>query len=1116
MLDKYTQLKNLSFGDKPFDDLRQGIPLAIFGLSNSAKCHFVSLMADRGLFILKDRYSLLKAKEILSGFTTKKVVILPEKAEVLIPFKGFQKDNLFERLCAFKDMQNADIVLTTFEALMQFIPKTLPSFLIEKGKEYRLDEVAKMLISLGYDRESFAESKGSFSIRGDILDLYPINLDSPVRIDFFGDEVEKIKLLTEEKTEVPFIEVLTATDGIIENKEEVLKRLDKEKKELLKRSNSAKLKDRIDGVITGDLVSLPEEFLPLLDRGSIFDYFKDAVVIFDEPKQLKDGLALKEKEHNERFNSLFKEGEVFSFAKNQLMESEKVLEKLRSKKLLSLSQITTVVGFFNPLKVYSFNTSQSPKYKLKFNDLNLDLINWIRKGYTVIVAGESQKQLDRLDKEFIVNQTPYTYNNFTLGKVNILPLSLKEGVIYHDNKLVIIGSGDLFLTENKTLKRKKSEVFFSAPEVGDIAVHEVHGIGKVTGVKKISSTESTKDYISIMYAGGDVLYVPVENFGSLTKYVGAEKEPKLSKIGGKDFSKTLERVKASIKQMSFDLKELYDKRSKKIGYAFIKDQEMVDLFSSGFPHELTVDQQEAIIDIEKDMCSTKVMDRLICGDVGFGKTEVAFRAVFLAILNHKQVAFLAPTTLLTEQHYKTAIERFKDFGVNIAVLNRFKTKKEQEQIVKDIKLGKVDLVIGTHRLFSKDIDFKDLGLLVLDEEQRFGVEHKEKIKRLKENVDTLTLSATPIPRTLNISLTGIRDISIINTPPKERLPVQTYVIEESDAIIKDAIDREVGRGGQVFLLYNRVETIEVFANKIKELISHKVLVAHGQMKEETLENNIIAFSKKEADVLISTTIIENGIDMPDVNTIIVIDADRLGLSTLYQLKGRVGRGNRLASAYFTFKENKVISETAYQRLMAIMEFVKMGSGFKIAMRDLEIRGAGTVLGREQHGHMEKVGYELYAKLLKESMEEKEEKKEVELDIRVSAFIPTSYIEKPAVRMDAYKKIAELTDENALREEFKEVFGKLPIEVDNLIHISAVKNMANLLGVKKVLIGIEETAIIFESLREINNLKLLKSVEESGSILSLAMEKEPKIVFKKIFSDNEKMLILVHDFLKGVI
>ncbi|MBE5756594.1 MAG: transcription-repair coupling factor [Clostridiales bacterium] len=1116
MLDKYIEINNLSFGSKPFDDIRQGLPLAIFGLSNSSKCHFVSLIEGKVLFVLKDRYSVIKTKEILTGFTSKKIVTLLEKSEVLIPLKGFQKDILFERITAFNEMKTADIVLTTFEGLMQFIPKTLFSFTLKKGESYNQEEIIKTLTKIGYDRESFAESKGSFSVRGDILDIFPINVEYPVRIDFFGDEIEKIKVINEEKEEISLLEVLTATDGIIDNSEEVYERLKIEKQKLLKRENSAKLRGKIEELIESSPSFLPEEFLPVLNSGSIFDYFPNPVVVFDEPKQLKDFLSVKEKEHNDRFDALFKEGEVFSFAKDQLKSGERVLEELVKQKVVALSQITTVVGFFNPLSVCTFSTAQSPKYKLKFNELNADLMNWIRTGYTVIVAGENEKQLERLDKEFTVNQIPYSYNNFVKGKINVLPLGIKEGVIYHDTKLVIIGSGDLFLTENKTLKRKKSEVFFSAPDVGDYVVHEIHGIGKVTGIKKISSTESTKDYISIIYAGGDVLYVPAESFDSLTKYVGAEKEPKLSKIGGRDFEKTLEKVKASIKKMSFDLKELYDKRSRRIGYEFIKDEEMMGLFSSAFPYELTADQQDACADIEKDMCSKKVMDRLICGDVGFGKTEVAFRATFLAILNHKQVAFLAPTTLLTEQHFKTATERFKDFGINIAVLNRFKRKKEQEEIIKKVKEGQIDLIIGTHRLFSKDIAFKDLGLLILDEEQRFGVEHKEKIKRLKDNVDTLTLSATPIPRTLNISLTGIRDISIINTPPKERLPVQTYVVEESNAIIKDAIDREIARGGQVFVLYNRVETIEVFANKLKEFINHKIIVAHGQMKEETLENNVLAFSRKEADVLVSTTIIENGIDMPSVNTIIVIDADRLGLSTLYQLKGRVGRGTRLASAYFTFKENKVISETAYQRLMAIMEFVKMSSGFKIAMRDLEIRGAGTVLGREQHGHMEKVGYELYSKLLKESLEDKVEEKEVELDIRVSAFIPNLYIEKPSVRMDVYKKIAEVTDEKALREELKEVFGKLPKEVDNLINIAVIKKMATNLGAKGVTINKEEVSISFENLKEINNPKLLNSIDENSSVLSLEMAKSPKILFKKIFSSSEKMLVLVYDFLKGVI
>ena len=518
------------------------------------------------------------------------------------------------------------------------------------------------------------------------------------------------------------------------------------------------------------------------------------------------------------------------------------------------------------------------------------------------------------------------------------------------------------------------------------------------------------------------------------------------------------------------------------------------------------------------MQSSLVMDRLICGDVGFGKTEVAFRAIFRAILNGKQAVMLAPTTILTEQHYETAVKRFEDFGVNIACLNRFRKPLEQAKIIEQLKEGKIDFVIGTHRLLSKDVAFKDLGLLVLDEEQRFGVEHKEKIKLLKKNVDTLTLTATPIPRTLHMSLSGIRAISTINTPPKKRLPVQTYVVEETDGLIKDAVIREVNRGGQVFILYNRVESIFSYAEKIRGLLKDiKMTVVHGQMDERTMEKNIKEFYSGATSLLISTTIIENGIDLPKANTLIVIDADKLGLSTLYQLKGRVGRSNRLAYAYFTFKKEKILSTIAYERLNAIIEFTEMGSGIKIAMRDLEIRGAGNILGAEQHGHMDKIGYELYSKLLKEELTESEEKIP-ELDVRITAYIPENYIESNSARMEAYKEIAEINSVDAEREFITNTisnYGKLPIEVENLINISVVKLLAMKIGVDKIILNKDETKLVFLDIAPFKDGKIVEAIKNSGGEVSLNVFEKVSIDFLKVGESNVEMLNKVRLFLENL-
>ncbi|MBO5927841.1 MAG: DEAD/DEAH box helicase, partial [Clostridia bacterium] len=549
---------------------------------------------------------------------------------------------------------------------------------------------------------------------------------------------------------------------------------------------------------------------------------------------------------------------------------------------------------------------------------------WLNSNYQVVVAGGDIEGAEKIYFELKSEDISCEIaNNSAVKSVNILPCPLSCGFIFHEEKFALVGSGNVYVKRNVLKRRTTKFTFFTAPTAGDYAVHETHGVGRVLGNKKITSTEGTKDYVAVEYAGGDVLYVPVEQLDILSRYLGAGK-PSLSKLGG-DFSLVKNRVKESIKKMSFDLKNLYEERNASTGFAFKEDVELKNLFDSGFKYEYTPDQVIATEEVFADMKSNKVMDRLICGDVGFGKTEVAFRAIFLAVSNGKQAALLAPTTILTEQHYSTALERFKDLGIKIALLNRFKSTAEVQEILNGLKEKKIDFVIGTHKLLGKNIQFADLGLLVLDEEQRFGVEHKEKIKLLKKNVDTLTLSATPIPRTLHMSLSGIRQISTINTPPDKRLPVQTYVTEETDALIVDAVKREINRGGQAFILYNVVDSIFNYAEKIKRLLPNiKTTVLHGRMDEKVLERGIADFYNGESQLLISTTIIENGIDLPRANTLIVIDADKLGLSTLYQLKGRVGRSDRLAYAYFTFKRDKVLTEGAYERLNAIIEFAEMG------------------------------------------------------------------------------------------------------------------------------------------------------------------------------------------------
>ncbi len=667
--------------------------------------------------------------------------------------------------------------------------------------------------------------------------------------------------------------------------------------------------------------------------------------------------------------------------------------------------------------------------------------------------------------------------------------------------------------EKRRIRKKRGDLFV-APEIGDYAVHESYGVGKITGTKKIETTDGTKEYVALSYRDGDTLYVPVEQMDVLSKYMG-EDNPSLSKIGGGEFERVKARVRAALKKMAFDLKQLYAERQERRGYVFPEYREEMEEFESAFPHEETPDQLSSIEEIKADMCSDKVMDRLLCGDVGFGKTEVALRAAYLCILAGRQAALMCPSTVLSEQHFRTATERMKDFGVRIASLNRFRSEREQSKILSELANGHIDLVIGTHRLLSSDVKFHDLGLLVLDEEQRFGVEHKEKIKNYKRDVDCLTMTATPIPRTLHLSLSGIRDISTIQTPPSRRLPVQTYVAEETETLLRDACIREIARGGQIFVLYNRVESIHTFASRIKAIVPEaSVTVAHGRMEKNALEKNVFGFYRGEYNLLVTTTIIENGIDLPNANTLVVIDSDRLGISQLYQLRGRVGRGTRLAHAYFTYKPERVMTETAAERLKAIMQFTELGSGFKIAMRDLEIRGAGNVLGAEQHGHMDKVGYELYAKILKEELTGVRQET-VDLDVKATAFIPESYIESGAGRMDCYKQIAEIrTQEDYKRvcNSMEEQYGAMPPETLNLLIIAMLKSYAAQFSVKKISVGRQGGALEFFDLKSLGDQRIAAAIDKYSGKVKLDMTSAPILRFAPLETGG-KTMVRMTKFLK---
>lgn len=1127
MLEKIVALRNRENSLSEFlSAIRQGVPSAVFGISDAFKNYIVATIEEPVLYIVRDGLAAAAAERAIKEFTAKKTVILPAKEETLINTRAFSKDGLYKRIRAAKDLPKADVIITTAEALMQTFPKIVKSVVLRRGETVSREEVIAFLIQAGYERVESVEAKGTFAVRGDVLDVFSIDCEEPFRIDFFDDYIENIKTfdtdMRKSTSTLSEAEIVQAKEFVFDGDDlKSLLRVAKNELDNAEGERKRRLKEIYDDLVLS--AEKKDEGLNIIsvlskNSGTVFDALKpETVVVFDEAKRIYDLAVLNQTEFDERFNSLYAAGEVFSFAKKNCMGAEELKSRLMSFREATLQTLSAAVPFFSPLKIINPKAGGVVNYQLDFKEVFTDIDNWLYSGYSVLVcAGDARRaenfSLDLSDHGIASAITDQS----ELKGVIITTEKLSAGFIFHEEKTVVIGSGNLFArpTFSRALKVKR-QAFFSAPEVGDYCVHEVHGIGRVLGSKKISTTEGTKDYVSVEYQGGDILYVPVEQMDILTRYLGGEKKPKLSKIGGADFDKIKKTVKESIRKMSFDLKKLYSERDASEGFAFRADEELEKAFAAAFPFEETADQASANEDVKNDMLSRKVMDRLICGDVGFGKTEVAFRAVFRAVVNGKQAAMLAPTTILTEQHFNTAVERFKNFGVRIAVLNRFKTAAEQKKIIDGLKDGTVDFVVGTHRLLSKDVAFRDLGLLVLDEEQRFGVEHKEKIKLLKKNVDTLTLTATPIPRTLHMSLSGIRSISVINTPPKKRLPVQTYVVEETEVLIKDAISREINRGGQAFVLYNRVESIFTFANRLQSLMPKlKITVVHGRMDEQEMERGVVDFYHGKSDVLVSTTIIENGIDLPRANTLIVIDADRLGLSTLYQLKGRVGRSDRLAYAYFTFKREKVLSGTAFERLNAIIEFIEMGSGIKIAMRDLEIRGAGNILGAQQHGHMDKIGYELYSKLLREELSGKEEKTP-ELDVRLNAYIPESYIEGNVARMDAYKEIAEINSVSAEKnftDAISDAYGEIPDEVQNLINIAVVKYLAMKISAVKITVSKNETSLSFDNFNAFKSARLMTAIEEFKDKVRISMSAFPKLEFVRKNEENAEMLKGLREFL----
>ena len=994
-------------------------------------------------------------------------------------------------------------------------------------------------MELGYERVAQVDGMGQFSIRGGIIDVFPLTEELPVRIELWDDEVDSIRTFDiesqrsiEELERVlvyPATEMVLTKQQITDGREAIEKEAKKYEKELrnqLKTEEAARIhsivSELLDGLREGWKQHGLDGYIHYFCRDSVsfLDYFPEdnTVIYLDEPERLKEKGATVEEEFRESMISRLEHGYLLPGQTGLLYSAKEMLAKAQRDRTAYLTGLEQKLSGFTVKERYSLSVKNVNSYQNGFELLIKDLTRWKREGYRVILLSASRTRSSRLASDLREYSLRAWCPDESREEVEVKPGeilvtygNLHRGFEYPMIKFIVITEGDMFGVEKKKRKRKKTTYegtkiqSFSDLAVGDYVVHEDHGLGIYRGIEKIEQDGVIKDYLKVEYGDGGNLYLPATRLDGIQKYAGAEaKKPKLNRLGGDQWNKTKTRVKGAVREIAKDLVQLYAARQDTQGFQYGPDTVWQKEFEEMFPYEETEDQLDAIDSTKSDMESRKIMDRLICGDVGYGKTEIALRAAFKAVQDEKQVVYLVPTTILAQQHYNTFVQRMKDFPVRVDLMSRFRTPSQVKKTLEDLKRGLVDIVIGTHRVLSKDVQFKDLGLLIIDEEQRFGVAHKEKIKKLKENIDVLTLTATPIPRTLHMSLVGIRDMSVLEEPPVDRMPIQTYVMEYNDEMVREAINRELSRGGQVYYVYNRVSNIDEVAGHIASLVPEAtVTFAHGQMHEHELERIMFDFVNGEIDVLVCTTIIETGLDIPNANTMIIQDADRMGLSQLYQLRGRVGRSSRTSYAFLMYKRDKMLREEAEKRLQAIREFTELGSGIKIAMRDLEIRGAGNVLGAEQHGHMEAVGYDLYCKLLNQAVLElkgqrrEEDTYETVVDCDIDAYIPTSYIKNEYQKLDIYKRISSIENEDEymdMQDELMDRFGDIPKPVENLLRVAGIKALAHSAYVTEVNINSQEIRLTMYQKAKLSVAGIPAMVDQYRGDLKFHMAEEPYFTF----------------------
>ena len=1123
-------------------------PIVISGLTDVGMTQMISAtreFAKRPILVIT--YNEIQAQKILKDikYFTDKVYYLPKKEIVTYDYVAESKDLPYERIETLNKMQEmrTGVVITTIEAVLQkmiskkALYKNTLNFKV--GDSENLETIKQKLVELGYVRCDLIEGRGQFSVRGGIVDI-SVNEKEGVRLEFWGDEIDSIRyfnVVSQRSTEnIDKITIYPAHEYILEsNIEDVIINI---RNTIYSEKLQETIEQDIELIKAGNYISKIDRYLNSFytEQDTILDYITDKYLVFlDEQSKIEQRTINVNKDSQNIIQLLIDKEKIVPEALKNICNFNQFEDKLNDKQIIYIEKLD------NEVKI------QAEKYKWIYKERNFskseieilfkELLKAQEEKKRIYILAETKEKAKKIcsllnEKEIInkyeenLNQTIIVKNTESLVTVSVGKLS--SGFECFDTNQLVITSQELIEGEKrKTYKssafKEGEKVVYADLKIGDYVVHKNYGIGIFIGVNTITADGTTKDYIKLKYYGDDVLYVPTNQLDSVRKYVGGDEGGlKVNKLGTKEWLNTKAKVKKNLRQVAKELIELYAKREKSKGYAFPADTPWQTQFEDSFPYQETDDQLRCIDEVKKDMENSKPMDRLLCGDVGYGKTEVAIRAAFKAVMGGKQVAYLAPTTVLAEQQYKEFKERMTNFGIRVEVLNRFKTKKQQTEIINKLKLGEVDIVVGTHRILSKDVEFKDLGLLIIDEEHRFGVKDKEKIKQYKATIDVLTMTATPIPRTLHMSIVGVRDMSVIYEPPYNRKPVQTYVLEYDQEVIKEAITRELERNGQVFYLFNNVERIIQKADEISNLVPEaKVVYAHGQMTGHEIENIMEEFIEGKTNVLVCTTILESGIDIPNANTIIVENADRMGLAQLYQIRGRVGRSDRQGYAYITYKRDKLLSEIADKRLKAIKEFTEFGSGFKIAMRDLEIRGAGSLLGEIQSGHLEQVGYDTYCNLLDEVVKEMqgEEVKpeiDVQIDLDATCYIPDEYISDSSQKIEIYQDIALCKNEEDIQNVIDEMidrFGNMPSEIENLIEIARIKILCKKLNISKVQ-GKRSFAVFTFELGEFN-IDVNELAKNYRNRIKFSQGLKPQITYVLQNATGMKMLKEVEEFLKTI-